>query len=672
MSLPSQIDPEARKQASGILTQILHEDPSYWPYGLSVDQFDGGLYLLSKKASNDYFGFVGWQERDEGHRKVGYYAIGVLPEFRRRGFAKAAVQELLSEKSAGVDEVRAMVMTHNNPSQQLARGIPGVHLTLCEKTAALSTGQRQAIGAALGALGSTAFFDQAADPNRTLDSTLHPWEWDKQRQLMGGFNAALGALGGQQITKGLQGGRGALKNFTGGLTALALTPAKDLMLKGTGSLNRMDSAMSAIEAAAKRPPSKSIADLVSKPVLMGLLGAGTVGGSIAAYGALQRARAAAAQAEAARGGRVRVTLPTKDPNDAETLLDMPLDDIKLSEALRSRLGRDTRRKLYEETRARTRRRKAQDPSNPTAREIEDAKLNDEEAALDKAAATAQAAVPSPPGPGNPALRMTQQSASANSIDTSTAANPQIMKAQQDAAAAGMDAQQQVAAAEQKTSQQLMDQQRGFQDQLAKADQEKATVVNENHTLKMQIEKTKVEADLAKARAAAKEEFGKLKSDAATAGAAGQNDQINAMIQSRIDRVRRRVSKSAAAVIDTARNPTKPWEVDPITGLKPQGHQLDPITGAPSIPALRPIRADAAQGLNTNGLEYMAAGGSPGIGVHRASYGALGDWLYSNFGKQLLLAPQPKMPTVGPDAGPESLTSMLGRYAGGIMHQPQFA
>ena len=125
------IDPETVKQASGILQRILDEEPEFWPYGLSMNQFDGGLYLLSKSAnSTDYMGFVGWQEREEAGRNIGYYAIGVLPEYRRQGLAKAAVQKLLREKSAAVDEVRALVMSHNAPSQQLARSIPGVQLTI--------------------------------------------------------------------------------------------------------------------------------------------------------------------------------------------------------------------------------------------------------------------------------------------------------------------------------------------------------------------------------------------------------------------------------------------------------------------------------------------------------------------------------------------------------------
>jgi hypothetical protein len=56
------------------------------------------------------------------------------------------------------------------------------------------------------------------------------------------------------------------------------------------------------------------------------------------------------------GGRIKVTLPTKNPNDGETTVDLPFDQFQaLSPALRQRIERDTRRRLYGETNARTRR-----------------------------------------------------------------------------------------------------------------------------------------------------------------------------------------------------------------------------------------------------------------------------------------------------------------------------
>ena len=56
------------------------------------------------------------------------------------------------------------------------------------------------------------------------------------------------------------------------------------------------------------------------------------------------------------GGRIRVTLPTKKPGDMETALDMPLDQMPLSGALKAKLRRDALRRLRKETDERTVRR----------------------------------------------------------------------------------------------------------------------------------------------------------------------------------------------------------------------------------------------------------------------------------------------------------------------------
>jgi GNAT superfamily N-acetyltransferase len=714
------INSEAIKQASGILQRILDEEPAFWPYGLSIDQFDGGLYLLSKQANSaDYIGFVGWQEREEEGKRIGYYAIGVLPEHRRQGMAKAAVQKLLMQKAAGVDEVRALVMTSNTPSQQLARTIPGVNLTLVEKLASFhkSAASRQALSALAGALGSAAFYDQTANPDRTIGDTAQFWKWDKQRALQGAVNAALGALGGQQlasvkgaITPGEKG-----VHFASGLGALLSPVAKDLMLKGQQSLHKSDDMMAALTAASKRE-SKSIGDVISKPMLYGALGLGASGLGLAAYSALQKARAAKAQAEAARGGRVRVTLPTKDPNDAETFLDMPLEEINLSSALKQRLGRDTRRRLLEETRKRTKRRKPSNPNAPTERELEDMQLAQEEAALDKAAAAAAPAVPSPPGPGNPALRMTQQAAAAKSIDTSTQANPQIMKAQQDAATASMDAQNQVAQSQQQTQQQLMDQQNQFQSELQKADAAKQQVIQENQILQMKLEKAQVEADLLQAKYKAKDEISQAKNDSSNSDGDSARSQLSKLIESRLNRVRNAVTKNAAKgdpweldpntghkgqghrldpntgeaplrsrdsgssygaspqtglvspwgiEVDTKRKPARSWELDAVTGLKAQSGELDPNTGAPVPSPIKLLRHDAAQQLNDYGNEYMAQGGAPNIHLFRASYGKIGDALYDYLLKPYLN----KLPDrPGQELG---MLGNLSLYGQQFLRQPRF-
>lgn len=121
---------DSLKEARRILNTIQAENPSYWPYGLFPDAFDGGLYLIREKRSNMACGFCGWQDRFEkqaGRRiKVGYYSIGILPEFRGNHFAKEAVSKLIAYKAASVDQVRALIMAHNKPSMALAQslGVP--------------------------------------------------------------------------------------------------------------------------------------------------------------------------------------------------------------------------------------------------------------------------------------------------------------------------------------------------------------------------------------------------------------------------------------------------------------------------------------------------------------------------------------------------------------------
>lgn len=119
---------ELEKQASGgaraacqqIMDRIREENPEYWPYGLGVDMCDGGAYIVRKQASKEAVGFVGWQERPRGFKKVGFYCIGILPEHRHKGFAKKAVQEIIRRCASGVDEVRALIEHTNEPSLSLA------------------------------------------------------------------------------------------------------------------------------------------------------------------------------------------------------------------------------------------------------------------------------------------------------------------------------------------------------------------------------------------------------------------------------------------------------------------------------------------------------------------------------------------------------------------------
>ena len=126
------IPTQAREICEDIMDRIYKTDPTYWPYGLDISghtKAAGNVYLVRERTSDTPVGFVGWQQFNEGMKKVGYYSIGILPQFRKNGFARAAVQQLLRVKSATVDQVKAFIERHNTPSIGLARrlGVPIVH-----------------------------------------------------------------------------------------------------------------------------------------------------------------------------------------------------------------------------------------------------------------------------------------------------------------------------------------------------------------------------------------------------------------------------------------------------------------------------------------------------------------------------------------------------------------
>jgi len=106
-----------------IMDKVYRENPKYWPYGVSVEAHDGGVYAIRKQASGETVGWVGWQERMRGPRKVGYYSVGLGPDHRGRGYAKKAVADLIAQKSATVDEVRALIHPDNKPSIALAEAV---------------------------------------------------------------------------------------------------------------------------------------------------------------------------------------------------------------------------------------------------------------------------------------------------------------------------------------------------------------------------------------------------------------------------------------------------------------------------------------------------------------------------------------------------------------------
>jgi GNAT superfamily N-acetyltransferase len=124
--------PNSREIVEDMMSAVYREAPRSWPNGLCIESFvpraGESVYLVRTKSASTPIGFVGWQVRREGGQRVGYYTVGLMPEHRGKGYAKEAVQKLISIKSAGVDTVKALIQKDNAPSIALAEAI-GVSVT---------------------------------------------------------------------------------------------------------------------------------------------------------------------------------------------------------------------------------------------------------------------------------------------------------------------------------------------------------------------------------------------------------------------------------------------------------------------------------------------------------------------------------------------------------------
>ena len=332
-------------EADHILSAIYQESPKFWAAGLTRQHFDGGLWLIRKQASGEAIGFTGWQVRDElgakGMRKVGYYAIGLLPEYRGNGFAKEAVSRMLAQKSAEVDIVRALIHPDNAPSLALADRL-GVEV---EKRARALL---KAVGRGLGhetskmvgtGLGTAVFHDQLMHQDQPLTNSLKPWEWNKERLMVGGVNFGMGALGRHYMANG---------DKALGIATLSAGPiAKDVLMRTHGAI---DSLRRIADKPQQSQPSSGPQGLSGKEkVLAALLaaaGIGTVGF------AASRIAGATNRLATANGPKARVTLPTKDPGDGETTLEVAMPDMRLSQNIYRGLSRDLRGRLRQENKER--------------------------------------------------------------------------------------------------------------------------------------------------------------------------------------------------------------------------------------------------------------------------------------------------------------------------------
>lgn len=121
MLMPAVID--------SIMETILKENPAWFPYGLSRKQLDQS-WLVRDPETKAPAGFTGWQFRpnDKGGT-TGWYAIGLLPEFRGKGLARKALEEMFSKKPSFVDDIKAFIVKGNDASVNLAKrlGVPYQH-----------------------------------------------------------------------------------------------------------------------------------------------------------------------------------------------------------------------------------------------------------------------------------------------------------------------------------------------------------------------------------------------------------------------------------------------------------------------------------------------------------------------------------------------------------------
>ena len=335
-------------KAARLLETIRSERPDHWPHGLSPDMFDpGDLFLIRKDASSDPVGFVGWQERDMDGQRVGLYSIGLLPQHRHQGIAKEAVSRVLCDRAKSVDRVAALVVPGNLPSEKLAQNL-GVPLI---KSAGLPPWLVKGLASTAAGLGVGGLVDVAVHKDKgVIGGLAGNKDYDRY---------AWADLGKNFLSS-------AAAPYMPGVVGKAALPALAIMSTNMAAANRTaqaanDIAKQQVEATrqATRNPAvggehqsgSSGSDW--KTMAAAAMVAAALGGG--AY-ALQKAMKAPQE----QSGKMRVTLPTKNPGDVETSIELPFNQGEaLSNNLKSRLELDTRRRLYAETQERIRRRKGQ-------------------------------------------------------------------------------------------------------------------------------------------------------------------------------------------------------------------------------------------------------------------------------------------------------------------------
>lgn len=139
------------EELNNVLKAIYEERPDYFPHGLSSTQLTHS-YLVKEPETLKVAGFVGWQTIPENNInnklvKTGYYVIGILPEYRSRGFAKSAVSQIINKHKNEVDSVKAYIVDGNAPSVALAETL-NIPYILKKEASVLSSSVREKLNRA--------------------------------------------------------------------------------------------------------------------------------------------------------------------------------------------------------------------------------------------------------------------------------------------------------------------------------------------------------------------------------------------------------------------------------------------------------------------------------------------------------------------------------------------
>jgi hypothetical protein len=366
-----EVDTSDYQELSEVMETIYNEAPWKWPHGLDAKSHDE-VYLVKNSSDHQTVGFVGWQTRKEGHIKIGYYSVGVLQEFRGQKKAKQAVSDLLLKKAAEVDRVKALIVEGNIQSIGLAKSlnVPCEVTEIKKKASWLRS-------ALIGTAGAAAIDAATLKDKGTIGYLLgkegaDPWESAGTL-----FNVATIGGGAKMMGRGA----GNLMNALGmGIASTGpLTTIGGAMSRAQGDANQFNATQLDLAKQQLQSQNQNTEKLtnLNRNIAMGAgaLGLGLLGvGGAHAYHKKRLADASEEQARVAQRmktrGHINVTLPTRDPNDAETQLQIPLEEIEMSNSLSGRLRRDFLRRLHKETKERTARRTPRDPDNPTETEKE--------------------------------------------------------------------------------------------------------------------------------------------------------------------------------------------------------------------------------------------------------------------------------------------------------------